>query len=102
MDKNRKRWFCTLKSKLATAPVLTHFRSDLLLKLDTDASNYGIDAVISHIMPNGEGHPIAFASCTLSKSECNYAQIEKEALSIIFRVKKFHEYLMAVNLTISH
>ena len=26
--------FCALKSKLSTAPVLTHFRSDLLLKLD--------------------------------------------------------------------
>lgn len=85
--------FCALKHKLGTAPVLTHFRSDLPLKLDTDASNYGIGAVISHIMPNGKERPIAFASRTLSKSERNYAQIEKEALSIIFGVKKFHEYL---------
>ncbi len=85
--------FCELKKKLGAAPVLTYFRADLPLKLDTDASNYGIGAVISYIMPNGSERPIAFASRTLSKSKRNYAQIEKEALSIIFGVKKFHEYL---------
>ena len=36
--------FCALKDRLSAAPVLTHFRSDLPLKLDTDASNYGIGA----------------------------------------------------------
>ena len=91
--KKENNAFCALKDGLSAPPVLTHFRSDLPLKLDTDASNYGIGAVISHIMPNGEERPIAFASRTLSKSERNYAQIEKEALSIIFGVKKFHEYL---------
>ena len=59
--------FCALKSKLSTAPVLTHFRSDLPVKLDTDASNYGIGAVISHMMPNGEERPIAFPSRRLDK-----------------------------------
>ncbi|KAJ8050033.1 hypothetical protein HOLleu_03061 [Holothuria leucospilota] len=42
---------------------------------------------------DGQEHPIAFASRTLSKSEKNYAQIEREALSLIFEVKKFHKYL---------
>ena len=80
--------FNELKNKLSTAPVLIHYSADLPLKLDTDASNYGVGAVISHILPNGEERPIAYASRTLTKSEVNYAQIEKEALSIIFGIKK--------------
>ena len=41
--------------------------------------------------------PIAFASHTLSSSERNYAQLEKEALSL---VKRFHQYLYGWKFTI--
>ena len=54
---------------------------------------YGIEAVISHVFPNGEERPIAFSSRTLSKAEKNYGQIDKEALSLVFGIQKFHKYL---------
>ena len=91
-DREQKA-FDTLKEKLSDAPVLTHFSEKLPLKLDTDARNYDKGAVISHIYPSGEERPIAYASRTLNKSERNYPQIEKEALSIVFGVRKFHQYL---------
>ena len=92
-SKRQEEAFSKLKDKLASAPVLMNFSDNLPLKLDTDASQYGVGAVISHVLPTGEERPIAFASRILNKSERNYTQIEKEALSIIFGIKKFHQYL---------
>ena len=65
------------------------------MKLDTDVLQYGIGTVILHVLPPGEERPIPYALRTLTKSECNYryVQIEKEALSIVFGVRKCHQYL---------
>ena len=62
------------KKQIASAKVLTHYDPTLPIKLAADASAYGVGVVISHRMPDGTERPIAFASCTLTKSEKNYAQ----------------------------
>ena len=78
---------------LKTSNLLTHYDSTLPVRLATDASQYGLGAIISHVLPNGMEKPIAFASRTLSVSEQNYSQIDKEALAIIYAIQKFHKYL---------
>ena len=53
---------------LTSSQVLTHYDATLPLKMAADASQYGLRAVISHILPEGSKKPIAFASQVLSKS----------------------------------
>ena len=44
-------------------------------------------------MPSGEEKPVGFASRTLTKAEKNYSHLDKEALAILYGVRKFHQYL---------
>ena len=88
-----KRAFQQAKETLTSSRLLVHYDPLLPLLLTADAFAYGLGAVISHIMPDGAERPIAYASRTLAPSERNYAQLEKEALALIFGIKKFHQYL---------
>ena len=96
----REQAFKQAKQCLTSPNVLVHYDPTLPIKLAGDASAYGIGALISHTLPDGSERPIAFASRTLNASERNYAQLEKEALSLIFGVKKFHEYLYGRRFTL--
>ncbi len=80
--------------------VLVHYDQSLPIRLAGDACAYGVGAIISHVMKDGQEHPIAFASRTLLPSERNYSQVEKEALSLIFGVNKFHLYLYGRHFTL--
>ena len=95
-----KQAFDELKNILASSSVIVPYDPSLPVKMDTDASSVGIGAVLSHIMPDGTERPIEMASRTLTAAERNYSQIEKEALSIIWGLKKYHKYLYARRFTL--
>ena len=56
--------------------------------------------MLSHRFEDNSERPIAYASRTLSPAEQKYAQLDKEALSIVFGVKRFNKYLYGRKFTI--
>ena len=81
------------KAALRSDKLLVHFDHAKPLTLACDASPWGVGAVLSHQYADGTERPIAFASRSLSKAEQGYAQIDREALGVIFGVKRFRQYL---------
>ncbi|XP_015278716.1 PREDICTED: uncharacterized protein LOC107120515 [Gekko japonicus] len=90
---DQERAFKGVKALLVSNAVLTHYDDNKMLVLAADASPYGVGAVLSHLMPNGEEAPVAFYSRSLSSAEKGYAQIDKEGLALVAAVKKFHDFL---------
>ena len=88
-----------VKEMVTSDLVLCHHDPKKPIRLACDASPYGVGAVLSHII-DGQERPIAFASRTLTKTERNYSQIDKEALAIIFGIKRFHAYLYGRHFTL--
>ncbi len=81
------------KELLQSSPLLVHFDPSKELLVSAYASPVGIGGVLSHIMPDGSEHPIAYTSRSLSVAERKYSQLEKEGLAIVFAVSKFHQFL---------
>ncbi|XP_046397971.1 uncharacterized protein K02A2.6-like [Ischnura elegans] len=86
--------------RVVTTASLVHFDPNLPLVLACDASPHGVGAVLSHVMPDGDEKPVAFASRVLKPVEKNYSHVDKESLAVIFGVQKFYMYLWGRNFTI--
>ena len=97
---NQQIAFDKVKELLQSDALLVYFDSTKPLLVYADASPYGVGAVLAHEMPDNREKPIAFASRTLTPTERNYSQLEKEALPIIYTVKRFRQYLCGTHFTL--
>ena len=61
--------------------------------VQTDASEYGVGAVLSQVDDSGE-HPVAYYSRKLLPRERTYATVEKECLAIKLACQAFQVYLL--------
>ena len=87
-EESQEKSFQHLKSMVTNSPVLQFFDPQKSTRISVDASSSGMGAVLLQ-----DQHPIAYASKSLTTSQKNYAQIEKEMLAIVFGCNKFHDYV---------
>ena len=76
--------FTEAKGMITSEQVLMRYDPALPVRLACDASPTGIGAVLSPVNPCGSERPVAFASWSLTKKEHKYAQIDEEALSMMW------------------
>lgn len=84
--------FLHLKSLLVKAPILACPNFDLPFEVHTDASDYGVGAMLCQTI-DGVEHPVAFMSKSLSGAERNYSVTEREALAVLTALEHWRCYL---------
>lgn len=87
--------FEELKQALVDALVLAYPDFDKPFVVETDASGRGVGAVLAQKKDDGHVHPTNFASRSLNSAERNYFACEREALVVIFAIRKFRVYLLS-------
>ena len=81
--------FTQIKQLITKARILHYYDIGKEVSLEWDSSEVGLKAVLTQ-----KGHPIAYASRAVTKSEQNYAQIKRECLAIVFTAKHFEQYIL--------
>jgi hypothetical protein len=80
--------FESLKQAMSSTPALTLLDFEQQFIIETDACDKGVGAVLSQ-----NGHPVAFFSKALSKTDQKLFTYEKEFLDVLMAVDKWHSYL---------
>ena len=81
--------FQEAKDALQADSLLVHYDPTKPFILACDISDYGIGAVLSHLLDEDQERPLACISRTLSAAKKHYSQLENEAFAIVFAVKNF-------------
>lgn len=84
--------FQKIKNVLISAPILTcpNFEHEFILQ--TDASNFGVGAVLYQYY-DGREHVICYISRSLTRQERLYSATERELLAVLFAIEKLRCYL---------
>ena len=86
--------FERLKAALSTKTTLGYFDPKKPTSIFVDGSPIGLGAVLTQEEESSkEVTPLHYASCPLTPTQARYPQIDREALSIYWAVKRFHLFV---------
>ena len=89
LGKMQQKVFEDIKNELCSNPLIQPCSLQKEATVTTDASEKAIGGVLSQ-----EGHPVINVSRKLTPAEQNYSNIEREALAIVFVVKRLKQFLL--------
>uniref|UniRef100_A0A8C5M4A9 Reverse transcriptase/retrotransposon-derived protein RNase H-like domain-containing protein n=1 Tax=Leptobrachium leishanense TaxID=445787 RepID=A0A8C5M4A9_9ANUR len=92
--------FQRLKAALTQAPLLAAPNYNKRFVIHTDASMFGLGAVLSQVGDDGGDHPVAFISRKLLPREVGYAAVEKECLALVWALRKLQPYVYGWSFTV--
>ena len=85
--------FDALKKAFMSDVILRHYNPDLKIIVETDASDYVSEGILSQYNKNGILHPIAYFFKKHNSAECNYEIYDKELMAIIHMFKEWRSEL---------
>lgn len=88
-----------IRERLISSPVISCPDFDRPFTIQTDASDYGLGAVLSQNFSEGE-RVVSFISRSLTSSERKYSTTEKECLAVLWAIEKFRPYVEATKFTV--
>jgi hypothetical protein len=89
-----QRAFDQLKEIIISADSLAYFDPKKSTVIQSDASMRGLGAVL---LQNEQ--PVCYASQTLSETERNYSNIERERLGVVWSLERFNHYVFMANVS---
>ena len=95
-DLPQKKAFEKLKQELASDEALALYDPEREMTVSADASSYGLGAVLRQRQKDGRLKAVAYASRSMTKTECRYAQIEKEALATTWALEHWSNLVIGM------
>ena len=86
--------FKSIKQSLVSFPILALYDPNKEIKVNADASSYGIGGVVLQKQEDGSWKPISYVSRALTPTEARYSQIEKECLAFIWTCERSSDYIL--------
>ena len=92
--------FEKLKECFVNPPILRFYEPKYKIRIETDASDYAVGAIMSQLCDDGKWHPIAYVSRGMTPSERNWETYDKELLGIVYAFQQWRHYLEGAQHTI--